>query len=153
MLGWASRATAQTTPADALSRDMLAAHNRVRASVGVPPLKWSEELAAVARQWAEQLLVTGKFAHRPKPQYGENLFEIRGAHATPAQVVAEWAVEAREYDATQNKCRSLAVCGHYTQVVWRGTKQVGCGVARRQGREVWVCNYDPPGNWVGERPY
>jgi len=45
------------------------------------------------------------------------------------------------------------VCGHYTQIVWRDTKQVGCGVARDNRREIWVCNYDPPGNWVGHRPY
>jgi hypothetical protein len=45
------------------------------------------------------------------------------------------------------------VCGHYTQIVWRNTKSVGCAVARGKGVEVWVCNYDPPGNYAGQRPY
>jgi hypothetical protein len=89
--------------------------------------------------------------HRSEPIYGENLFEMRGASASPAQVVAAWASESRNYDYNSNRCRG--VCGHYTQIVWKDTKEVGCGVARGGGREVWVCNYDPPGNWAGKRPY
>jgi hypothetical protein len=38
-------------------------------------------------------------------------------------------------------------------LVWNNTREVGCAVASEPGREVWVCNYDPPGNWIGERPY
>jgi len=142
-------AEAQTT----ISRDILAAHNKVRADVGVPPLEWSAQLAGVAQQWANELAASGKFAHRPKGRYGENLFEMQGARATPAEVVGSWADEAKDYDATRNACGTGKVCGHYTQLVWRKTTKVGCGVARRGAREVWVCNYDPPGNWAGERPY
>jgi uncharacterized protein YkwD len=146
-------ATAQTNRSVALPRKMLAAHNQVRSSVGVTPLNWSPKLAAVAQQWADDLLARGQFRHRPKNQYGENLFEIRGGRAKPAEVVAEWAAEAKDYDAATNRCRARAMCGHYTQLVWRNTKEVGCGVSQRRGRQVWVCNYDPPGNWVGERPF
>ena len=45
------------------------------------------------------------------------------------------------------------MCGHYTQVVWRKSLRVGCGMATCGATEVWVCNYDPAGNWDGERPY
>jgi pathogenesis-related protein 1 len=45
------------------------------------------------------------------------------------------------------------MCGHYTQIVWRNTKAVGCAVGGKGAREVWVCDYDPPGNYVGQRPY
>ena len=135
--------------------DMLAAHNAVRAREHVPPLQWSEKLAGYARAWAERLLTEKKFLHHsdraPDRAYGENLFEISGARASPAQVVAAWDTESADYDYRANKCR--AVCGHYTQVVWATTKQVGCGVARDSRREIWVCNYDPPGNWIGKRPY
>ena len=89
--------------------------------------------------------------HRPKSAYGENLFEITGGDASGTQVVNAWAAESRNYDYRRNKCRK--VCGHYTQIVWRDTREIGCGVARGRGREVWVCDYDPPGNWVGQRPY
>ncbi len=119
--------------------------------MGTAPLAWSERLAARAQEWADFLLASKKFVHRPNPIYGENLFEITGGGASAAEVVNDWAGESRDYDYKSNKCRG--VCGHYTQIVWSTTKEVGCGVARGGGREVWVCNYDPPGNWVGKRPY
>ena len=134
-----------------LSRDMLAFHNAVRARVRIPPLTWSDRLAARSQEWADTLLARKQFIHRPNSTYGENLFEITGAASSPAQVVDAWAAESRDYNYASNRCRG--VCGHYTQIVWRDTKAVGCAVARGKGREVWVCNYDPPGNWVGKRPY
>jgi uncharacterized protein YkwD len=133
------------------SREMLAVHNAVRARVRVLPLAWSDRLAARSQEWAHTLLARKRFTHRPNSTYGENLFEIAGAAASPTQVVNAWAAEYRNYDYNSNRCS--AVCGHYTQIVWRDTKEVGCAVARGGGREVWVCNYDPPGNWVGRRPY
>ncbi len=49
------------------------------------------------------------------------------------------------------------VCGHYTQIVWKNTERIGCGkaTARRDGifKVYWVCQYDPSGNYVGQRPY
>lgn len=142
------------TPAGAapsLARDILAAQNAVRARRGVTPLVWSDRLAVSAQEWANTLLARRQFFHRPKSPYGENLFEITGAAATPAQVINAWAAESRDYDYKSNRCHG--VCGHYTQIVWRDTTAVGCAVARGSGREVWVCEYDPPGNWVGRRPY
>jgi pathogenesis-related protein 1 len=137
--------------ASVFSRDIVSAHNMVRARVEVPPLVWSGRLASIAQAWANNLLTRNDFSHRPDPHYGENLFEIMGANASSAEVVGDWASESRRYNYTSNKCRG--VCGHYTQIVWRDTKEVGCAIARGNGREVWVCNYDPPGNWVGKRPY
>jgi pathogenesis-related protein 1 len=130
---------------------MLAAHNAVRATQFIRPLTWSDALAARAQDWANTLLARGEFVHYPKSPYGENLFEIDGATASPEQVVEAWSAESRDYDYATNRCRK--VCGHYTQVVWSSTTKVGCGVARSARREVWVCNYDPPGNYIGKRPY
>ena len=134
-----------------LARDILARHNAVRARLGMHPLAWSDRLAAHAQAWADTLLARNQFIHRPNSTYGENLFDITGATASPAQVVNAWSAESRNYDYTSNRCSGK--CGHYTQIVWRDTKRVGCAVARGREREVWVCNYDPPGNWVGKRPY
>ena len=134
-----------------LSRDMLAVHNAVRARVRMPPLAWSDRLAARSQDWANTLLARRQFIHRPNSTYGENLFEIAGATASPARVVNAWAAESQTYDYISNRCSG--VCGHYTQIVWGDTKEVGCAVARGRGREIWVCNYDPPGNRVGRRPY
>jgi len=138
-------------PPGSLARDMLRAHNAVRSRIGLSVLVWSESLAARAQDRAKTLLKTGKFEHTPNSAYGENLFEIRGAAATPSEVVSDWASESRNYDYTNNTCRG--VCGHYTQIVWGETKKVGCGVAAGGGRQVWVCQYDPPGNVIDRRPY
>jgi len=135
----------------ALGRDMLASHNAVRAREGVAPLAWSARLAARSQDWADTLVERKQFTHRPNSPYGENLFEIVGAVVSAAQVVNTWAEESRNYDYSSNTCRG--VCGHYTQIVWANTKELGCAVARGGRREVWVCNYDPPGNWNGKRPH
>ena len=132
-------------------REMVSAHNQIRAQAGVPPLKWSDHLEAVAEDWAKTLLSRREFSHRPNGKFGENLFAITGARSSTAEVIRAWADESRNYDYRSNRCRD--VCGHYTQIVWRDTQKVGCAVARDNRREIWVCNYDPPGNWVGHRPY
>jgi uncharacterized protein YkwD len=134
-----------------LAREMLAAHNAARAKVGTPALVWSDRLAAYAQEWARTLLARGEFSHRRNPVYGENLYDVTGGSSMPAEVVRDWVSESRDYSYRNNSCRGT--CGHYTQVVWRNTKSVGCAVARSRDREVWVCNYDPPGNFVGEKPY
>jgi uncharacterized protein YkwD len=130
---------------------MLTAHNAVRQRVGVPPLAWSERLAAFAQEWVDTLAARRQFFHRRKSPYGENLFEITGAGVGPAEVVNDWASESRNYQYRSNTCRG--VCGHYTQIIWRDTRRVGCAAARSDRTEIWVCNYDPPGNWTGKYPY
>jgi pathogenesis-related protein 1 len=137
--------------AETIRREILGAHNRVRSGVGVPPLSWSDKLAAVAQAWANHLVLEGRLHHRASPRYGENLYLISGGRATPNDVVSSWAGEEEDYDYRANTCHSR--CGHYTQIVWRSTRAVGCAVARSRNMEVWVCEYNPPGNYVGERPY
>ncbi len=134
-------------------REIVDAHNIVRSRVGTAPLIWSDKLAGVAQEWANRLMANGQFAHSHNPNYGENLYEISGAAATPNQMVKAFADEVSDYDYLSNTCRGRGVCGHYTQVVWNDTKEVGCAVARGGRREVWVCEYYPPGNWVGRKPY
>ena len=142
---------AQDRSPASMAQAMLDAHNAIRARVGVPPLVWSDQLAQVAQDWANHLIATGALSHRPNNRYGENIYAISGGHATPAEVVDLWAKEARGYDIRSNTCSG--VCGHYTQIVWGKTRAVGCAVATDPQREVWVCNYDPPGNVIGFRPY
>jgi len=45
------------------------------------------------------------------------------------------------------------VVGHYTQMIWRNTTEVGCAVAERDDRQILVCRYSPPGNVRGEMAY
>jgi uncharacterized protein YkwD len=133
--------------ADAMTR----AHNSVRRTVGVPELRWSNQLSADAQRWADELIARNAFEPQRGLRWGQNLFEIVNGAANPWQVVQGWASESANYDPRTNTCS--ARCGHYTQLVWRDTKYVGCAAARRGNREVWVCDYLPPGNILGERPY
>ncbi len=139
------------------TQEMLEAHNEWRSRVGVPPLSWSEDLADYAEQWAQQLADRGfDMEHRPNNRYGENIYWSAGRSASPTDVVNSWGEEVADYNYQNNTCDG--VCGHYTQVVWENTQEVGCAVVRGthpeyRTQEVWVCNYNPPGNYVGERPY
>jgi uncharacterized protein YkwD len=148
------------TPAAAQDREppffagMLDGHNRARHAVGVPPLQWSSRLAATAQGWANRLRSEScEMRHSRATGLGENLAWAAQQHMSPAAVVALWIGEARAYHRAANTCAPGALCGHYTQVVWRTTRFVGCGFASCGYSEVWVCNYSPPGNYSGERPY
>jgi uncharacterized protein YkwD len=132
---------------------MVNAHNAIRSQYGVPNLTWSTQLASYAQQWANTLLQNGKFEHRSNSPYGENLATASGQMFSPERVVNLWGAESKYYNYASNSCAAGQVCGHFTQIVWRNTTQVGCGVARNAQREVWVCNYNPPGNIIGRKPY
>ncbi len=64
-----------------------------------------------------------------------------------------WGNEKPDYFYAKNKCKPRKMCGHYTQIVWKTTKKVGCAKIICDEMDVWVCNYDPPGNWIGQKPY
>ncbi|MBF0562966.1 MAG: DUF4189 domain-containing protein [Alphaproteobacteria bacterium] len=147
--------TAGTDEAPAPFTGMVAAHNEARHRYSVPPLTWSADLAAPAQTWADHLKDSLNCAmqHSQSRSYGENLAWASGTHLMPEEVVRMWVDEAKNYDAAINMCRSGAVCGHFTQVVWKTTTQVGCGLAHCGTDEIWVCEYSPPGNWVGKRPF
>jgi len=143
--------TEETIPA--FAREMLAAHNAVRRKTGVPPLKWSNELAARAEEWAKTLAKTG--ASRMQGIPGQNIgYRAPPGYAKAAEIVAAWAAEAANYDHQKNACVDPKLrCHHYTQVVWRNTNYLGCAMAQDAQRDIWVCDYDPPGNDVAESPY
>lgn len=139
---------------------MVAAHNRWRAEVGVPNLKWSDKLATVAQGYADKLAAGGcklPMQHSGS-RYGENLYWHRASTAVlPSRPVDAWTENEKDwYDPATGQCSAPAggFCGHYTQVVWKDTKEVGCGMAFCPGSgQVWVCNYSPAGNIVGRKPY
>lgn len=149
-------------PADSLTpsrldgatiRELLKAHNDVRAQRQIAPLTWSPRLAEIAREWARHLAVIGTLEHDRTRPVGQNLFASFGAARRPSFVVGSWAGESKDYDERHFRCAAGAVCGHFTQLIWRDTKEVGCGVANGDNSHFWVCYYTPPGNFVGEKPY
>jgi pathogenesis-related protein 1 len=148
--------------------DMLAAHNRWRTANKVALFTYSPELAASAQEWAKQLKHNNhcQMQHsKPEGRYGENLLWASALEwsngkrevqqVSPKQVVDDWVSERADYDYKNNSCAMGKMCGHYTQVIWSTTTTVGCAVAvcEDSSEQVWVCRYQPPGNWVGKKPY
>ena len=78
------------------------------------------------------------------------------------KVIEPFALEHLDYNHDTLACTGPA-CGHYTQVVWEGSTRVGCALtecsgfdgfeAAVNGGTLAVCQYYPPGNWRGEKPY
>lgn len=135
-------------------RGMVAAHNKWRKELGLPPLEWSNELAGVAQTWANKLKRRGCNMKHSSSQYGENLYWSSGMTPSPEDVVASWASERKYFNHKKKKCNGpWYKCGHYTQLIWKNTKKVGCAVAYCGDQQIWVCNYDPAGNYSGEKPY
>jgi uncharacterized protein YkwD len=136
-------------------KTVLEAHNRLRREVGLPDLVWSNELAARAQTWAYELAKknTGDawvMEHSQSRGIGENIAGGGIEAETPDQrVLSAWGADEKpNFDPNTRKCIGDKICGHYTQVVWRNTTQVGCAIAvNPNGKYVLVCNYSPPGNY------
>jgi pathogenesis-related protein 1 len=155
--------SAPAVAADSWQDQMLEAHNDWRRVVDVPLLVWSAELERAAQQVADQLAAgTCELKHSGRRKYGENLHKsgalkwtdghVEHSPESPAQIVAAWGSEADSYRWADNACSG--VCGHYTQVVWKDTKAVGCARARCGNKEdIAACLYDPAGNVRGKRPF
>ncbi|MFH2123172.1 MAG: CAP domain-containing protein [Pseudomonadota bacterium] len=134
-------------------------HNKIRAEVGVGSLRWSEELAVYAQRWADYLATSRcGIEHRPgsgkwRQEYGENLFIGTASHYGTSDAVTAWAKEKANYRGGAIQASRVADIGHYTQMVWRDTREIGCGTGLCRGNLIVVCNYDPPGNFLRQKPY
>jgi pathogenesis-related protein 1 len=152
-----------------LERKILEVHNAERRAVGVAPLTWSSSLASDAQTWANHLAATGKFAHDPVhtgltctgPCYGENIAGFFRDVSEPDGGQSKWVAEKSLYRGGPVTQSNLYDVGHYTQMVWQYTKQVGCATAPPNGQappaghaySILVCRYDPPGNYPNQLPY
>jgi len=140
-----AKPAAAALPADAQA--LLDAHNRVRAQHCAPALSWSPKLAQVAQQWVTTLRNQGcKFGHSGG-SYGENLAAGTAGSLDGQSVTDMWYDEIKQYSFA-NGGFSMET-GHFTQVVWRETTQMGCAKTSCRGMDTWVCEYDPPGNVQG----
>lgn len=151
-------------------RDVLDIHNRERAAVEFPSLTWSNSLAAEAQNWANHLttlgIVCGPEGCKPVPPHGasnENIalgavFPAEFGRTSPAEYAQMWADEKVKYNDGQ---RSGPGIGHYTAMVWKDTREVGCGfvagavpdeLGRGGGTDFLVCRYNPPKGGASQAP-
>ncbi|KAL0063562.1 hypothetical protein AAF712_009571 [Marasmius tenuissimus] len=129
--------------------DVLEAHNSFRSQHGAAPLTWSDSLASAAEKWANRCV----FEHSKGQvgNYGENLAAGYGNGYDAVRGVKGWTDESSEYDPKNPQY------SHFTQVVWKSTKQLGCATAKcgnifpgSSDAVYLVCEYDPPGNVIGQ---
>ncbi len=137
---------APATPAEITQ--WLNAHNTYRALHGVPPVTWSTTVAATAQAWADGCT----YVHSGTPGVGENI-AAASYILTPQAVVDMWYGEEPLYNYSDPGYYENPGTGHFTQVVWKNTTQIGCGyVTGCAGSwpNIWVCQYSPPGNYLNQ---
>ena len=144
-----------------LRQAMLDGHRAARAEVGLPPLVWDDRLAASALAYAQEMARTGRFQHAEQPmgptRQGENLWTGTRRAYTYQEMVGHWVAEGRYYRPLpvpqSSSTGEFGDVGHYTQIVWRDTREVGCAEASNRSDDYIVCRYLPAGNVVGQMAY
>ncbi len=143
-----------------LAARALRVHNDERRRLGLPPLKWNVNLEQEAGEWARDLSRRGVLQHadgRNRNGTGENLWMGTAGHWPVERMVGMFIDERAHFRAADfpniSRTGNWADVGHYSQIVWRDTKEVGCAVVTSRGNDVLVCRYWPAGNVWGERPY
>jgi hypothetical protein len=147
-------------PADRrdLAPRLLAVHNAERRAVGAAPLRWNARLAAHAGGWARELARTSTFRHSTtasRPGEGENLFTGTAGAYSYEDMIGLFIGERVDFrpgvfpDVARRG--GWERVGHYTQLIWSTTTEVGCAIATGRGQDYLVCRYSPPGNVKGQR--
>ncbi|GAA6061255.1 hypothetical protein JCM10212_000696 [Sporobolomyces blumeae] len=139
-----------------LAQESLKYHNEFRAKYQAAPLTWSNELASAAQAWADKC----SFEHGGGTalKSGENLAAYYGK-SNVEYAVSLWTDEAKSYSYT-NPGFSLST-GHFTQLVWKATTQVGCaeaycdpikfpGSTTSWSGTFYVCEYLTAGNVLSQ---
>ncbi len=140
----------QCVDLNTLRKDAMTATNTYRAKHGAPALVESASLNDIAQKYSETLLATGKFTHSQN-NYGENLYYSMGMTIVGKLPIDSWYNEVKYYNFEKGTSNG-GTTGHFTQLVWLGSKQVGHGFAISSDcKTVYVvANYDPPGNYIGQ---
>lgn len=149
---------AGSDPARDFAWELLAAHNLERDRMKVPRLSWSQELARDAQQWAQHLAELGQMQHTTQTQRnstGENLWMGQAGYFSPRSMVETFLEEKKDFRAGEfpnvSRTGRWQDVGHYTQIIWANTQEVGCAMARGKGNDFLVCRYRPGGNWIGQK--
>ncbi|CAG0902309.1 unnamed protein product [Darwinula stevensoni] len=136
----------------AFAIESLVVHNTYRAKHGVPPLKLNLQMCWEAKERVERLCDSARLEHRVDLKYGENIFRVRSTDddfiVTPRAPVETWYAEIKHHYFGHEPSGNLS-SGHFTQVVWRDTEELGvaCGKSSN-GRIIVVAIYFPQGNLV-----
>ena len=131
--------------------EALEAHNKYRIKHHSPPLSLNKDLCKIAQDYADKLLqnnaVKYSFGKYKGNDMGENIFMCQGTEATGEMATNDWYNEIKSHNFKKDFQKNT---GHFTQIIWKDTKEVGFGVANRGNTYYVVANYYPPGNFLGQ---
>ncbi|XP_077985840.1 Golgi-associated plant pathogenesis-related protein 1-like [Glandiceps talaboti] len=148
---------------DDLRTQLLNSHNFYRCQHGITQkMTLAADLNDFAQQWADHLAATDTFDHSSNrgsdpPERGENLWSgSDGAlwteydQFTGEVPVQNWYSEIIYWNYSTNHATPGKSAGHFTQVVWKQSTELGCGVATTQKswgpKFIVVCQYRQAGN-------
>ncbi|KAL0965121.1 hypothetical protein UPYG_G00277080 [Umbra pygmaea] len=122
------------------------AHNDYRQKHGAPPLALSRDLCDSAQKWADHLLSISCMKHSSTDN-GENIYYASSSvpkNVDGKDAVDSWYSEIKDYHFSKPGFTSGT--GHFTQVVWKDTREVGVGLATDGRTTIVVGQYHPAGN-------
>ena len=156
LLALPARAAAPGTAPQSFEGRLLAAHNGERTVHGIAPLTWSPALARQAAVWAQYLAQRGAFQHAPdRHGAGENLWTGTEGYFSPEAMIGGFLDEGYKFHPGRfpdvSATGRWTDVGHYSQLIWPETHELGCALASGQGRDVLVCRYFPAGNVIGQQ--
>ncbi|XP_044517021.1 Golgi-associated plant pathogenesis-related protein 1 isoform X1 [Gracilinanus agilis] len=137
------------TDSKMFAKSILKSHNDYRQKHGCPPIKICQKLNHDAQQYADALATTKVLKHSSESSRGncgENL--SWASYDQPGHEVADrWYSEIRNYDYKSPGFTPES--GHFTAMIWKGTKKMGVGKASaNDGSSYVVARYFPAGNIV-----
>jgi hypothetical protein len=145
-------------------------HNTLRGMEGASDMSrmtYNTDLANRAQEWAAKCIWDhGLLELCNGDGLGQNMYLTSGYQSYPTLdvegAIQGWYDEKKDYNYNTGGCTWGKMCGHYTQVVWADSTEVGCGTAQCPtivvngtwtNAVIFVCNYAPSGNWHGEKPF
>ncbi|WP_379546816.1 CAP domain-containing protein [Qipengyuania sp. DSG2-2] len=146
----------EAQPIDLFALSFLQSHNRARAEVAAQPLTWSAELAEDAAEYAEVLAGLNRIEHASEEARGgagENLWIGTTGYFSTTAMMDAFLTEKEIFKPgvfpDVSTTGNWVDVGHYTQIIWKETEEVGCAIAANAQNDVLVCRYLPAGNWRG----
>ena len=139
--------------------------SKMPAASNMRKLTWNDTLATVAQRWADQCSFdhdTGSARQTEEfPNVGQNIYVYMSSKDKPGcpskKGVGKWYDEVNLYTGTGENFVFDHATGHFTQLVWADTDEVGCGWAKwvdgTWHKKVVVCNYGTAGNVEGTAMY